>query len=104
MAPLAMTLFEAGNREDILRDPIAVLEALRQSTDKLAIFCQQGRISVPREDTGLYSYLEGIVNDVQPEGEGVFHPKVWLLRFTAEDRNTFYRFLCLSRNLIFDNS
>jgi len=104
MAPLAMTLFEAENKEDILKDPIAVLEALRRSADKLAIFCQQGRISIPRQDTRLYSYLENIVHDVQPEGNGVFHPKVWLLRFTAENRTTFYRFLCLTRNLTFDNS
>lgn len=104
MAPLSMTLFEADNKDEILRDPIAVLEALRRSTDKLAIFCQQGRISIPRKDTRLYSYLEEIVHDVQPEGEGVFHPKIWLLRFTAENRTTFYRFLCLTRNLTFDNS
>jgi hypothetical protein len=104
MAPLAMTLFGAENKSDILRDPIAVLEALRRSADKLAIFCQQGRISIPRKDTRLYSYLEDIVYDVQPEGKGVFHPKIWLFRFISDNKPVLYKFLCLTRNLTFDNS
>jgi hypothetical protein len=34
--------------------------------------------------------------------EGVFHPKVWVLRFLAQDGVVRYRILCLSRNLTFD--
>jgi hypothetical protein len=105
MAPLAMVLSEYRNKDDLLKDPVAVLEALRRTTDRLAIFCQQGRIAVPRIDTRLFSYLEPIVVEVQPDrGNGVFHPKIWLLRFTAEDEPVLYRLLCLSRNLTFDRS
>jgi hypothetical protein len=35
-------------------------------------------------------------------GAGIFHPKVWALRFGAEDGSVRYRVLCLSRNLTFD--
>ncbi len=104
MAPLSLALFDADNREEILKDPIAVLEAIRRTADKLAIFCQQGRIKVPGSDTKLFSYLEKIVCDVQPPGEGVFHPKVWILRFSSDNKPVIYRFLCFSRNLTFDNS
>jgi hypothetical protein len=105
MAPLAMVLSMVHNEDDLLRDPIAVLEALRRTTNHMAIFCQQGRIAVPKLDSRLFSYLEPIVIEVQPaRGNGVFHPKIWLLRFTSEDEPVLYRLLCLSRNLTFDQS
>jgi len=43
------------------------------------------------------------IYDVQaPDADGVFHPKVWALRFIAGDGAIGYRVLCLSRNLTFD--
>jgi hypothetical protein len=70
MAPLALVFAEPGDREDLLRDPIAFLEALRRTRDRLVVFCQAGRIAVPKLDTRLYSYLEPIVVEVQAPGEG----------------------------------
>ena len=37
-----------------------------------------------------------------PDKDGIFHPKVWVLRFKGEDEAVRYRVLCLSRNLTFD--
>ena len=46
---------------------------------------------------------EVVIYDVQPrDPEGVFHPKIWALRFITEDGAIRYRVLCLSRNLTFD--
>lgn len=105
MVPLSLSLFEAENKEEILKNPIAVMEALRRTSDKVAVFCQKGRIHVPNQDTRLYNYLEKIVHDVQLKSKkGVFHPKIWLMRFVSEDEPVIYRFLCLSRNITFDNS
>jgi hypothetical protein len=105
IAPLSMVLIEYRTKDDLLKDPVAVLEALRRTTHRLAIFCQQGQISVPRVDSLLFSYLEPVVIEVQPtRGKGVFHPKIWLLRFEAEGEPVVYRLLCLSRNLTFDRS
>jgi len=107
MAPLSMALNDVRGREETLHDPIAVLEALDKTAERFAVFCQSGRITVPRVDTRLYTYLEKVVMEVQPASmEGVFHPKTWLLRFAAEDEDlpVVYRFLCLSRNLTFDRS
>lgn len=106
MAPLSLVFSEYGDQTDLLRDPIAFLEALRRSRDKLVVFCQAGRIAIPQIDTRLYSYLEPMVVEVQPQGQGVFHPKIWLLRYTPNDESEaiFYRLLCLSRNLTFDRS
>jgi hypothetical protein len=45
-----------------------------------------------------------MVVEVQAPKGGVFHPKLWLLRYTAENQPAFYRLLNLSRNLTFDRS
>lgn len=105
MAPLSMVFSEQGNQDDLLKDPIAFLEAVQRTKDRLAVFCQAGRIIVPTVDSRLYSYLEPIVVEVQPPGgKGVFHPKIWLLRFVKPHAPVYYRLLCLSRNLTFDRS
>jgi len=107
MAPLSMALNDVRDRQETLHDPIAVLEALDKTAERFAVFCQSGRIAVPRVDTRLFTYLEKVVMEVQPASmDGVFHPKTWLLRFAAEDEDLpiVYRFLCLSRNLTFDRS
>ncbi|MCK4486241.1 MAG: phospholipase D family protein [Desulfobacterales bacterium] len=105
MAPLSMVLYESQSRDEFLKDPMAALEAIRRSAGRIGIFCQKGRISVPKHQQLLYNYLEPTVVQVNPpRGNDVFHPKTWLLRFTAEDMPVIYRFLCLSRNLTFDRS
>jgi hypothetical protein len=107
MAPLSMALQECRAREEALQDPIAVLEALRQTTDRLVVFCQQDRIAVPSKDALLFRYLEPVVVGVRaPNESGVFHPKTWLMRFISDapELPVVYRFLCLSRNLTFDRS
>jgi hypothetical protein len=103
-APLAMVFYESQEKDLDLTRRVEVIETLCRVADRLVIFCQRGRIAVPKTATLLYSYLEPVVVEVQPGGDGVFHPKTWLLRFTAEDRQVIYRFLCLSRNLTFDHS
>ncbi len=105
MVPLSFAMFECESTDQALKDPIALLEALRRTTDKLAVFCQRGRIAIPSADQLLYSYLEPMVIEAMPSSPaGVFHPKTWLMRFVAEDGPAVYRFLCLSRNLTFDKS
>jgi hypothetical protein len=105
IAPLSMVMFEAQSDEDLLKDPVRILEALRRTARKMSIFCQRGRIAIPKVKNLLYSYLEETVVEVQPHTlQGVFHPKTWLLRFVSQDKPPFYRFICLSRNLTFDKS
>ena len=104
IAPLSLALMEVSDTEAALSDPLALLEGLRRYADRLTIFCQAGRIAVPRQDYPLFRLLEGMVVQVQARHPWVFHPKVWLLRYTAEGQAPLYRFLNLSRNLTFDRS
>lgn len=105
-APLAFTFFDAHDeRGEPLADPLALLEALRRHARKISLFCQAGAIAVPKPDKVLLAHLEGSVIEVRARMDaGVFHPKVWVLKFEADEQPPVFRFLCLSRNLTFDRA
>ena len=114
--PLAFAMFDRlhesqtpAEQKVLNGDPLALLESLRRCADKIHVFCQAGQIKVPPANQRLLLYLEQMVIEVQPPAvargvRGVFHPKVWILRFIDEHQSVKYRLLCLSRNLTFDRS
>jgi hypothetical protein len=104
IAPLSLALLDHGDEAESLADPLLLLESLRRFSDRITIFCQAGRISIPRKFNHLYHYLENQVVEVQAPLGGVFHPKVWVLRYLAEDGPVLYRLLVMTRNLTFDKS
>ena len=105
-APLAFTFFDAHDEDDVpVTDPVALVEALRRHAENVTLFCQAGAIAAPRPEQTLLAYLEGSVIEVRPpDSEGIFHPKLWVLDFEADEAPTIYRVLCLSRNLAFARS
>lgn len=118
-APLAFAMFDWQGDDGRLAadpasgkgDPLALLESLRRCADRIHIYCQAGQIKVPPANQRLLTYLEQSVIEVLPPAAragraGVFHPKVWVLRFvdTADGTTVRYRLLCLTRNLTFDRS
>lgn len=104
--PLAFTLFAVDSEDGrVSAHPLAMLDAVRGHADRITLFCQAAQINVPPHDQLLYAHLEPSVVEVAASRRGgVFHPKVWLLRFVADGEPTRYRLLCLSRNLTFDRS
>ncbi|WP_145054907.1 phospholipase D family protein [Lignipirellula cremea] len=86
-------------------DPLALLKAVRQYASQVCLFCQAGKIQVPKTYQPLLASLEeSIVEANAPQG-GSFHPKMWFLRFVDTDTGTVqYRVLCVSRNMTFDRS
>lgn len=95
---------------DLMKNPICLLEALRATGDKVALFCEGGQIHTPNSVTPLYILLEKMVFQVNTaKRRGIakfpsFHPKFWLLRYVYEQNNPLYRVVVLSRNLTFDRS
>lgn len=95
---------------DLMKNPICLLEALRATGDKVALFCESGQIHMPNSVTSLYILLEKMVFQVNTaKRKGIakypsFHPKFWLLRYVDENKNPLYRVVVLSRNLTFDRS
>jgi hypothetical protein len=104
MLPLSFAFFDWEHADgELVADPLALLEALRRYGDRFTIFCQSGQIRLPSKYPPLVTFLEPCIYDVEaPDADGVFHPKVWALRFVADDGAIRYRVLCLSRNLTFD--
>lgn len=95
---------------DLMKNPICLLEALRATGDKVALFCEGGQIHTPNNITSLYILLEKIVFQVSTsKRKGIakypsFHPKFWLIRYSDEKGTPLYRVVVLSRNLTFDRS
>jgi hypothetical protein len=113
VAPLSFSLFDRlarrGDPTDNNAEPLgatALLQAVRAHAERLVVFCQAGSIAHPAQYRQLLAYLEGSVVEVRPRSEqGVFHPKVWVQRFTSTGEGPVrYRVLVNSRNLTFDRS
>lgn len=101
--PLAFAMFDTSTPDET-PDIIALLEATRRHAGCISLFCQAGRISLPKNYSKVLANVEGSIHEVTAPRGGVFHPKVWALRFVADDEPDMYRLLVLSRNLTFDRS
>lgn len=108
-ASLALGLSEETDSE-LMNNPVCLLEALRSTGDKVALFCEGGQIHMPNKVTALYILLEKMVFSVKTaKRRGVtrfpsFHPKFWLIRYKNNNGERKYRIVVLSRNLTFDRS
>ncbi|MEX2374667.1 MAG: phospholipase D family protein [Dehalococcoidia bacterium] len=105
VAPLSFAMFDWALEDNGHIDPLATLEALRRHADRTTVFCQAGKIALPRAYQPLLVHLERCVVPVAPPNENaIVHPKVWMLRFARDDGSVHFRTLVLSRNLTFDTS
>lgn len=101
---LSVPLAFAAHRVRESRDPIAILDAVRRSADKLDVFAQAGQIFEPRVASDLFALLEPMIHPARaPRKNMLFHPKVWVLEYADGDARS-YRMLCASRNLTNDRS
>lgn len=106
IAPVAFVLYDIDRDDQRVRiDPISLLEAVRRHADHIDLFCQAGEIRVPAKYQPILSQLEDSIHPVSAPQGGIFHPKVWAIRFVnADTGGACYRLLCMSRNLTFDRS
>jgi hypothetical protein len=95
------TVTDAMEPRDV--EPLELLDSIRRHAGRYTIFFQAGQIPVPTQRR-LFAYLEGALVPVTAPGGGVFHPKVWVLRFDAAVGPSSFRMLCASRNLTIDRS
>lgn len=104
--PLHLSWLASGEERADEVDPIRMIEALRRTADRLTVFCERGRMLVPRAPNPLLALLEGMVHEATAPHGGAFHPKVWLLRFVPTDdrQQAHLRLLVMSRNLTDDAS
>ena len=107
--PLAFTFDRAEDEDGLLAtDPLALLESARRHAERIAVFCHGSQVSAPRPGQTALAFLENSVVCVFPAGDRIkpatFHPKIWVLRYVADERPVRYRLVCSSRNMTFDRS
>ncbi|WP_395245524.1 phospholipase D family protein [Agromyces sp. MMS24-K17] len=104
ISALSIPLSFAAHHLRESKNPIAILDAVRRTSNRIDIFAQAGQIAVPAQAPDLVAFLEPMVHPVvAPRPGGLFHPKVWVLEYArGEERR--YRLLCASRNLTADRS
>ena len=101
--PVSLGLLEEAD-SDAMKSPFYLLEAIRKSSDNIAIFCNAGGIALPQKIQSVYSLLENSVFEVKLKNKQNFHPKLWFIKYKSEDDKAYIKLLVLSRNLTFDNS
>jgi hypothetical protein len=102
--PLAVLAHADGGVEEVLADPLLLLEALRGAGNRVHVFVDEGGIAIPRSERSMYALLEASVHPVRAPNGGAFHPKVWFARFVRDGQPPLLRVSVLSRNLTFDQS
>ena len=105
--PVALALFSFEDTDDLLNSPLALLEGLERAADRIAIFCEVGRIQAqPAPQSRLCMLLERLITEVAAPRGGSFHPKLWALRYRPIEAGqpARMRLLILSRNLTRDRS
>jgi len=98
--PVAATF---ASDEENGTDSASLLEVVRRHADRTVLFCQAGAISVPPKYRAALTFVEQSVVEVRRPTGGIFHPKVWVVRFSGAD-SYLHRVLVMSRNLTFDHS
>lgn len=87
----------------VKQSPAYLLEGIRRSSDKIALFCNKGGIHVPSETRTVYSLLESSIFEVQDGNDfySNFHPKLWLVKETDKEGKEWLKLSVMSRNLDF---
>jgi hypothetical protein len=101
--PVSLGLLDDAD-EGNLRSPLYILEAIRKSADRIALFCNAGGIKLPDKIQIVYSLLENSVFQVKLKKNSNFHPKIWVLKYSQEGCPAYIKLLVMSRNLTFDSS
>ncbi|MDR2460086.1 MAG: phospholipase D family protein [Deltaproteobacteria bacterium] len=101
-----LSSLSANDKYDI--DPIVILTGLSILENKITIYTEHGESQVPpvAKTNPLLANLDRMVISVKRKDGGIFHPKVWALKYVDPDQNesALYRLLILTRNMTYDRS
>ena len=105
--PAIIALSSVETRDYLLSNPLNLLHGIQRFSQKIAIFCEAGRIGdIATKQASLTALLEDMITEVIAPNTGVFHPKLWFLRFDgiSPDDTPRLRLVILSRNMTKDRS
>jgi hypothetical protein len=102
--PVHMAFASARDNEP-WSDGIAALDAVRRVAGRITVYSQLGLMQVPQREHVLFGMLESLIVEVKvSHPTGVFHPKLWVLKFKDPTGSVepVMRLAVLSRNLTRD--
>jgi len=100
--PVAFRFSGALDAES-MKDPFQLFLSLKDTADKIDVFCQLGGINANTKSHRLYRFLERTIHEILiPEGKA-FHPKVWVVRYEHDSLPARYKVIVLTRNMTFDS-
>ena len=105
--PAIIAFRAAENRGQVLDEDLDLLQGIQRLAKDIVVFCHIGKIAARSfKHSRLTATLEDSIIEVEAPNGGVFHPKLWILRFKASDNSeaTLLRLVVLSRNMTIDNS
>ena len=104
--PVFLSLLGMGGSS--LKDsPIKIMDSIRKYSEKMTIYYQEGRIQNSYGPNTLFGLLEPICYSVKVPRGGVFHPKMWIIRYKSiieDGSDSLLRLAVLSRNMTHDRS
>lgn len=86
--------------------PTDVLDSILKSLKTVTVFCQKGKIKVPKKYNKLIGITDELVKEITPDSAlSSFHPKCWWLWFKNDHNGSqMVRFITTSRNMTYDRS
>lgn len=103
--PISIVFRDAENRQEMLQNPLALLQSVERMADRITVYCDRGRIKDASPNTArLMALYERTIVEVSAPGGGAFHPKLWCIRFEPQKKTdpVRMRVAILSRNLTND--
>lgn len=102
--PVSLGLLDDDMDTGLIDNPFFLLEAIRKSSDKIAIFCNAGSIALPRNIRSVFALLENSVFEINLSEMNSFHPKMWFIKYINDAGDSYIKLIVLTRNLTFDRS
>lgn len=102
--PLAVFAHQDATVDELLHDPVPLLQCLRDVGQHIHVFVDETGIHIPQQQHPIVVALQDSVHMVRAPNGGVFHPKLWIARFISDNGDPRLRVAILSRNLTFDRS
>ncbi len=81
-----------------------ILESVNRVSEHITLYCQRGKIKVPKEYNLLMAFWESSIVQIQMSHFAQsFHPKVWIIRYKSLNKKepASYKIIVSSRNLTF---
>jgi hypothetical protein len=103
---IPVALFYSKNLDGkVSESRMDILDAIQKTSDKVKVYCQMGKIKVPKSFNKIVSFVDECVCEIAPSGEFTsFHPKVWVIKYSRKRGPSMFRVFVMSRNLTFDRS